>query len=94
MCPEPDEAALVTVGMVWGVSDTCDVETSGYDSEDSAEVSGAGMVYKLVRELASDTGQTVVETAMVLVTTTAVRDSAGQLVIVEAQEVTVWTVVV
>lgn len=52
------------------------------------------MVYKLVRELASDTGQTVVETAMVLVTTTAVRDSAGQLVIVEAQEVTVWTVVV
>ena len=41
-----------------------------------------------------DTGHTVVEMAMVSVTSTTEADSAGQLVTVEAQDVTVFTVVV
>jgi hypothetical protein len=72
--------------IVAGGGDACDSQVAGGDGIDFQVAGGFPSV--------SVTGQIVVETAMVFVTTAVILDSAGQSVTLAAHEVIVSTVVV
>jgi hypothetical protein len=76
--------------------DGLDSQVAGGDGLDSHVAGGEGLVSQEAGGVfsVSVTGQTVVETAIVFVTSTVLWDSAGQSVTVAAQEVIVSTVVV